>query len=116
LQDEYAKVVFLGSSSHDITSEELKEDNCYMLRLKSKHMKSEVTNKIYPAVFSKKYEMRDKYSMRLKKDAFLKFFSIFKQEGAAVIRANHHELLEMEFTVQKCPNISVVLHTSARKI
>lgn len=50
----------------------------FSLQLKSKHMKTNVTNRGYPAKPKNESDMRAKYKVSLKKDAFLKFFLILK--------------------------------------
>ncbi len=88
----------------------------YTLELESRHMKSTVTNKNFDAQFTDVSNIRDVYSLFLKKEVFIKFFSILKLPGAAAIRANHKEMLEMEYTLDKCHNITVILITPARDV
>lgn len=44
-------------------------------------MKSNVTNRGYPAKLKDTLEMRSKYKVTLKKDVFMKFFMILKLQG-----------------------------------
>lgn len=61
-------------------------------------------------------DMKAKYKVTLKKDVFLKFFHILKLPGVCLLKVNHDEMLEMEYSLEKSPYISVVLETPARNI
>jgi hypothetical protein len=52
----------------------------------------------------------------LKKDVFVKFFSILKLAGWGYIKVNHKEIIEMQYTLDKCPFLSLTLETAARTI
>jgi hypothetical protein len=53
----------------------------------------------------------------LKKEVFAKFFSILKiTPGSAVLKVDHKKNLEMEYTIDKCPNIRVIMETPSRTI
>ena len=61
--------------------------------------------------------MKGKYKVDLKKEVFAKFFSILKiNPGTAVLKLDDKKTLEMEYTVEKCPNIKVILETPSRSI
>lgn len=79
-------------------------------------MTSVVKNRTFDAQFTDVSNIKDEYSLYLKKEVFIKFFSILKLPGAAAIRANHKQMLEMEYTLDKCHNITVILITPARDI
>lgn len=77
-------------------------------------MKTNVSNKGYPAKPKDQSEIRSKYKVSLKKDVFLKFFMILKLSGSGLIKLNHKQVIEMEYTLDKCPFLSLVLETGAR--
>ena len=52
----------------------------------------------------------------MKKDVFVKFFSILKLAGWGYIKVNHKEIIEMQYTLDKCPFLSLTLETAARTI
>lgn len=61
--------------------------------------------------------MKGKYKVDLKKEVFTKVFSILKiNPGTAVLKIDHKKILEMEYTVDKCPHIKVILETPSRSI
>lgn len=51
------------------------------MQLKSKHMKTNVTNRCFPAKPKDQTEIRPKYKVTLKKDVFIKFFMILRLAG-----------------------------------
>jgi hypothetical protein len=80
-------------------------------------MKSQVTNRNFSGIYAEETNMRGKYKVHLKKDVFTKFFSVLKiNPGTAVMKIDHKKLLEMEYTVDKCPNIKVILETPSRSL
>lgn len=61
--------------------------------------------------------MRGKYKVDLKKEVFVKFFSVLKiTPGSAVMKIDDKKNLEMEYTVEKCPNIRVIVETPSRSV
>ena len=61
--------------------------------------------------------MRGKYKIDLKKEVFAKFFSVLKiTPGSAVMKIDDKKNLEMEYTVEKCPNIRVIVETPSRSV
>ena len=61
--------------------------------------------------------MKGKYKVDLKKEVFAKFFSVLKiNPGSAVLKLDHKKNLEMEYTIEKCPNIRVIVETPSRSI
>jgi hypothetical protein len=61
--------------------------------------------------------MRGKYKVDLKKEVFAKFFSVLKiTPGSAVMKIDDKKNLEMEYTVEKCPNIRVIVETPSRSV
>jgi hypothetical protein len=80
-------------------------------------MKSSVTNRNFSGIYSDETNMRGKYKVQLKKEVFTKFFSVLKiTPGTAVMKIDHKKTLEMEYTVDKCSNIKVILETPSRSI
>ena len=53
-------------------------EDTFSMQLKSKHMRTNVTNRGYPAKPKDPAEVRPKYKVMLKKEVFLKFFMILK--------------------------------------
>ena len=95
--------------------EEMDEDTKqFSLTLQSSHMKTTVSNRAYPAKPSDPQNVKEQYGVKLKKEVFLKFFSILKLAGQGLIKVNDKESIEMEYTVEKCPYLSLVLETGAR--
>lgn len=61
--------------------------------------------------------MKGKYKVDLKKEVFSKFFSVLKiTPGTAILKMDHKKTLEMEYTVDKCSNIKVIVETPSRSI
>ena len=87
----------------------------FKLQLKSKHIKTNVT-KCYPAKAKEETDIRTKYEVHLKKEVFNKFFQILKLGGQGLMKMNYEERIEMEYTLDKCPFLSLVLETAARTI
>jgi hypothetical protein len=52
----------------------------------------------------------------LKKEVFMKFFMILKLAGSGLVKMNHKSLIEMEYTLEKCPYLSLVVETGARTV
>ncbi len=50
----------------------------------------------------------------LKKEIFLKFFAILKQPGYALMKVTSNAKMEMEFTWDKSPSITVVQEVASR--
>ena len=79
-------------------------------------MKSDVVNRQFQAIYRDETDIKGKYKVSLKKDVFLKFMSILKIPGAAYVKLDHKKVLEMEYTVDKCAYIKVILETPSRNI
>jgi len=79
-------------------------------------MRTEVNNKHYNAKFNEVSDMKAKYRVTLKKEVFMKFFHILKLPGVCLMKINHDEMLEVEYSLEKSPFISVVLETPARNL
>ena len=80
-------------------------------------MKSSVTNKCFGGIFASDRATRTKYKVDLKKEVFSKFFSVLKiTPGTAVLKIDHKKTFEMEYTIDKCPNIKVIVETPSRSI
>ena len=73
----------------------------YSMQLKSKHMKTNVTNRCFPAKPKDQTEIRSKYKVSLKKEVFIKFFMILRLAGQGLIKMNHKQVIEMEYTLEK---------------
>ena len=86
--------------------------------LKSAHMKTQVVNRTYPGKPKEggEQEEQKQYKVKLKKEVFMKFFSIVKLPGQGLIKINDKESIEMEYTVERCPYLSLVLETAARTV
>mmetsp|Transcript_13965 Transcript_13965/g.23742 ORF Transcript_13965/g.23742 Transcript_13965/m.23742 type:complete len:224 (+) Transcript_13965:1-672(+) len=57
------------------------QPNSFQMSLKSGNMKTSVTNRGYPARLRDEKEAARKYQVKLKREVFLKFFSILKLQG-----------------------------------
>lgn len=80
-------------------------------------MRAAVTNRSFQGIYADETNMRGKYKVDLKKEVFAKFFSILKiTPGSAVLKVDHKKNLEMEYTIDKCPNIKVIMETPSRSI
>lgn len=79
-------------------------------------MLSQVTNRHFEARLRDNTAQRPDYVVTLKKDTLLKFFGVLKQPGFALLRIDHNAKMEMNFTCERCPNISVVQEVASRQI
>jgi hypothetical protein len=80
-------------------------------------MKATVTNRAFTGIYADETHIRGKYKVDLKKEVFSKFFSVLKiTPGTAVLKLDHKKNLEMEYTVDKCPHIKVIVETPSRSI
>eukprot|EP00347_Sterkiella_histriomuscorum_P007817 403347449 len=119
ISDEYGKICFKATKDEGNMNTQLESDvsqQQYQMELYSLHMRQTVQNRGFPAVFTEISEMKGKYKVCLKKEIFQKFFSILKISGSAVLKINHKEILEMEYTLDKCPYIQVIFETPSRSI
>lgn len=73
----------------------------YSLKISSDHMSSEVTNKNFDGLMRDHTDSQAEYATTLRKEVFLKFFSILKQPGYVALKMNHNAKLEMDFTWEK---------------
>jgi hypothetical protein len=113
LSDDLAKITFKASK------QEGKEDSHslkYTMNLNSRHMRTDVLNKEFEASYNEISDMKEKYKVALKKEVFMKFFSILKLPGSCVIKISHNSLIEMDYSLEKCAFINVLLETPARNI
>jgi hypothetical protein len=60
--------------------------------------------------------MKGKYKITLKKEVFIKFFNILKIPGSAFAKIDDKEMLELEYSIDKCAFIKVILETPCRSI
>ena len=60
------------------------------MALTSRHMRAEVVNREFDAAFNEVTEMKRKYKVALKKEVFLKFFSVLKLGGQCMIKLSHN--------------------------
>jgi len=79
-------------------------------------MTSQVTNKHFEGRLRDNTEEQHEYTTVLKKEVFLKFFSILKQPGYALMKVTNNAKMEMEFTWDKSPSITVVQEVASRVI
>ena len=77
-------------------------------------MTSQVTNKHFEARLRENTDELNEYTTTLKKDVFLKFFSVLKQPGYSLMKVSNNAKLEMDFTWEKNPSISVVQEVASR--
>ena len=87
----------------------------FNLELRSRHMRASVSNRTFSGIYSDETNMRGKYKVDLKKEVFSKFFSVLKiTPGTAVMKIDNKKNLEMEYTIDKCPYIKVIVETPSR--
>ena len=80
-------------------------------------MTTSVTNRAFQGIHTDETHVRTKYKVDLKKEVFTKFFSVLKiTPGTAVMKIDHKKQLEMEYTIDKCPHIRVIVETPSRSI
>ena len=60
--------------------------------------------------------MKEKYKVVLKKEVFLKLFQITKLDGSCIIKISHNQMIELDYALEKCSFINVVLETPSRNI
>lgn len=76
-------------------------------------MKTQVNNRSYPAKPKEEGEAAREYKVKLKKEVFSKFFSVLKLAGQGLVKVNNQESIELEYTIERCPHLSLVLETGA---
>jgi len=96
LSDEVASINFLSAGVGE---------RRYALQMNSQHMSSQVTNKHFEGRMRDQTNEQNEYVTSMKKEVFLKFFSILKQPGYALFRVSHNAKLEMAFTWEKSSSI-----------
>ena len=125
ISDDFAKIVFTSASTvtGGKTSPAASDPSAaghasdFNLELSSRHMKATVTNRSFQGIYADETNMKGKYKIDLKKEVFSKFFSVLKiTPGTAVMKIDHKRNLEMEYTVDKCPHIKVMVETPSRSI
>ena len=105
LSDEIASITFQNAGN---------SERRYALQLSSNHMTSQVTNKHFEGRLRDNTEEQHEYVTALKKEVFLKFFAILKQPGYALMKVTGNAKMEMEFTWDKSPSITVVQEVASR--
>ena len=61
-------------------------------------------------------DVKSEYEIQLKKEVFLKLFSVLKLPGNGMFKVNHFGLIEIEYTHDKYHHISIVLEAASRAI
>ena len=80
-------------------------------------MRAQVTNRTFSGIYADETNMKGKYKVEMKKEVFAKFFSVLKiTPGTAVMKVDDRSKVEIEYTVEKCPNIKVIVETPSRHI
>jgi len=92
------------------------DDSRYALQIDSEHMNTQVTNRRFDGALRDKDNEKAEYRAMVKKDVFQKFFVPLKMHGSAVMKVSDMALMEMEYSFEKCPFISVVTETASRAI
>lgn len=121
ISDEFAKIVFKSQATSGKASPMVADSagsaSEFGLELSSRHMKASVTNRNFSGIYADETNMKGKYKVDLKKEVFTKFFSVLKiTPGSAVLKIDHKKTLEMEYTVDKCPHIKVIVETPSRNL
>jgi hypothetical protein len=80
LNDEFATISLKNNpnAAGQAAEAQISTADSFSMQLKSKHMKSMVTNRGYPGKAKDENNLRPKYKVQLKKEIFLKFFMILK--------------------------------------
>lgn len=112
LNDDFAVISF--KNNPNVAADQIQSSERFALQLKSKHMRTMATNRAYPGKAKDESNLRPKYKVQLKRDTFMKFFMILKLQGQGLMKMNHQQSIEMEYTLDKCPYLSLVLETAAR--
>jgi len=116
ISDEFAKISFKNTAAAD-GKDPTSGGSDFNLELSSRHMKASVTNRSFQGIYADETNMKGKYKVDLKKEVFAKFFSVLKiTPGSAVLKLDDKKNLEMEYTIEKCPNIRVIVETPSRSI
>ena len=84
------------------------------LMLYSEHMKTQVVSRPYSGTLSDEGQI-DKIHCTLKKDMFIKFFSLFKLLGSSLLKMSNAELIELEFYCEKSPFFIIHLEAGCRE-
>ena len=79
-------------------------------------MSSKVTNRHFNGRLKDQTNELNAYMTVMKKEVFLKFFSILKQPGYALFKVSNNAKLEMDFTWDKNPSVTVVQEVASRNI
>eukprot|EP00351_Strombidinopsis_sp_SopsisLIS2011_P005824 CAMPEP_0116878720 /NCGR_PEP_ID=MMETSP0463-20121206/10465_1 /TAXON_ID=181622 /ORGANISM="Strombidinopsis sp, Strain SopsisLIS2011" /LENGTH=139 /DNA_ID=CAMNT_0004527213 /DNA_START=497 /DNA_END=916 /DNA_ORIENTATION=+ len=127
LNDEFATIIFSKGIPDQVDEDNygnVDKEKAFSLQMRSDHMVSQVTNKPYQGTYNipedadanviHKIQSKDTYEATLKKEAFVKFFQVLKMQGQAVIGINDQAKLQMEYTIERCPYVSVHLETAPR--
>ena len=77
-------------------------------------MSSQVTNKHFEGRLKDQTNELNEYMTTMKKEVFLKFFSILKQPGYALFKVSNNAKLEMDFTWEKNSSVTVVQEVASR--
>jgi hypothetical protein len=72
-------------------------------------MTANVTSRQYQANFTDYSNMKEQYLVSFTKDVFNKFFQCLKVAGSAIMRITDESQIEMDYTLEKCQNITMVL-------
>mmetsp|Transcript_31677 Transcript_31677/g.48480 ORF Transcript_31677/g.48480 Transcript_31677/m.48480 type:complete len:84 (+) Transcript_31677:673-924(+) len=73
-------------------------------------MQTSVTNRGFPAK-AKSSDTKDHYKVELNREIFSKFFQVLKIQGQGLIKVNNQDCIEMEYTLDKCSYLSLLLET-----
>lgn len=115
ISDDFAKLVFTAATQGKTSPSDRNSE--FNLELSSRHMRAQVTNRSFQGLYADATNMKGKYKVDLKKEVFSKFFSVLKiSPGTAALKLDHKKTLEMEYTVDKCPHIRVIVETPSRSM
>ena len=110
--DDYATVDF---DSKEIMNEHGLQ-SAYALMLYSEHMKTQVLQRPLVGKWLGYGQQLQALHCTMKRDLFIKFFSLFKLQGSAQLRLSDAEAMEVEFYCDKSPFFCVHLEASCREI
>ena len=88
--------------------------NDYLLQLFSEHMKTAVSSRTYQAIYLNQTDPRGEYQCQLKKELFIKFFSLLKLGGSGNIGLTSGQLMDFEFNTEKSSFFTINLEVGCR--
>ena len=106
-------------SDEEVTIEFKKQQgspDSYDLSLFSERMKTSVISKGYKGTWLEEDDQQsDTVKVVMRKDMYVKFFSLFKLQGSGIFRITSGQVCELEFYCDKSPFFSVHLEAACKE-